>query len=62
MLATDSLNLALRQRLKVSDPENSTITTLAGQFGFWSAGHFARDYKAMFGELPSETLQKTAKV
>ncbi|NES89128.1 MAG: AraC family transcriptional regulator [Okeania sp. SIO2B9] len=52
----------MRQRLKVSDPENSTITTLAGQFGFWSAGHFARDYKAMFGELPSETLQKTAKV
>ncbi|NEP74901.1 MAG: AraC family transcriptional regulator, partial [Okeania sp. SIO2G4] len=51
---------ALRQRLKVSDPENSTITTLAGQFGFWSAGHFARDYKAMFGELPSETLRKKA--
>ncbi|WP_246844456.1 helix-turn-helix domain-containing protein [Hydrocoleum sp. CS-953] len=51
---------ALRQRLKASDPENCTITMLAGQFGFWSAGHFARDYKAMFGELPSETLRKKA--
>ncbi|MGD1699614.1 helix-turn-helix domain-containing protein [Dapis sp. BLCC M229] len=53
---------ALRQHLKASDPENSSITMLAGQFGFWSAGHFARDYRAMFGELPSETLGKTAKI
>ncbi|NEN91134.1 MAG: helix-turn-helix domain-containing protein [Okeania sp. SIO3H1] len=53
---------AVRQRLKASEPENFTITMLASQFGFWSAGHFARDYKAMFGELPSDTLQKTAKV
>ncbi|MDJ0675658.1 MAG: helix-turn-helix domain-containing protein, partial [Calothrix sp. MO_167.B42] len=44
---------ALRQRLKASYPEDFTITMLASQFGFWSAGHFARDYKAMFGELPS---------
>ncbi|NEP88054.1 MAG: helix-turn-helix transcriptional regulator [Okeania sp. SIO2C2] len=52
---------ALRQRLKASNPENFTITMLASQFGFWSPGHFTRDYKAMFGELPSETLRKTAK-
>ncbi|MEB3191029.1 MAG: AraC family transcriptional regulator [Snowella sp.] len=50
---------ALRQRLKTSDPEDFTITMLANQFGFWSAGHFARDYKDMFGELPSETLRNT---
>ncbi|NET74468.1 MAG: helix-turn-helix transcriptional regulator [Sphaerospermopsis sp. SIO1G2] len=49
---------ALRQHLKASDPEEFTVTMLANQFGFWSAGHFARDYKAMFGELPSETLCK----
>ena len=53
---------ALRQRLKASNPEEFTITMLASQFGFWNAGHFARDYKAMFGELPSQTLQNTAKV
>jgi len=53
---------ALRQRLKASYPEESTITMLASQFGFWSAGHFAKDYRAMFGELPSQTLQNNAKV
>jgi len=51
---------AVRRYLKASDPENCRVEILANQFGFWSAGHFARDYKAMFGELPSETLQTTA--
>ncbi|AFY55413.1 DNA-binding domain-containing protein, AraC-type [Rivularia sp. PCC 7116] len=45
---------ALRQRLKASYPEDCTITMLANQFGFWSAGNFARDCKDMFGELPSQ--------
>ncbi|NET42857.1 AraC family transcriptional regulator [Okeania sp. SIO2B3] len=49
---------AVRQRLKASEPESCTIAILASQFGFYSASHFARDYKAMFGELPSETLAK----
>ncbi|NES20735.1 MAG: AraC family transcriptional regulator [Symploca sp. SIO3E6] len=53
---------AIRQRLKASDPESCTIGVLAGQFWFYSPCHFTRDYKTMFGELPSETLQKTAKV
>ncbi|NES64904.1 MAG: helix-turn-helix transcriptional regulator [Okeania sp. SIO2D1] len=49
---------AVRQHLKAREPEGCTIATLASQFGFYSASHFTRDYKAMFGELPSETLQK----
>jgi len=53
---------AVRQRLKASDPESCTIAVLAGQFGFYSPCHFTKDYKTMFGELPSETLQKTATV
>ncbi|NEQ70050.1 MAG: helix-turn-helix domain-containing protein [Symploca sp. SIO2D2] len=53
---------AVRQHLKAREPESCTIAVLAGQFGFYSPCHFTRDYKAMFGELPSETLHKTAKV
>ncbi|NEQ67207.1 MAG: helix-turn-helix domain-containing protein [Symploca sp. SIO2D2] len=53
---------AVRQHLKAREPESCTIAVLAGQFGFYSPCHFTRDYKTMFGELPSETLHKTAKV
>ena len=49
---------AVRQRLKASEPKNCSIAILASKFGFFSPSHFARDYKAMFGELPSETLRK----
>ncbi|MGD1809729.1 helix-turn-helix transcriptional regulator [Dapis sp. BLCC M126] len=51
---------AVRQRLKASEAKNCNIAILASQFGFYSPSHFTRDYKAMFGELPSETLQKKA--
>jgi len=50
---------AVRQHLKANVPESCYIAAIANRFGFYSTGHFARDYKAMFGELPSETLQKT---
>ena len=47
---------AVRRHLKASDPEQTSVRALAGRFGFWNTGHFARDYKTLFGELPSETL------
>ena len=49
---------AVRQHLKASEPENCTIAILASEFGFYSPNHFTRDYKTMFGELPSETLRQ----
>ena len=52
---------AVRQHLKASEPENCTIAILASQFGFYSPCHFTRDYKTMFGELPSETLRGNIK-
>ncbi|NES25934.1 MAG: helix-turn-helix domain-containing protein, partial [Symploca sp. SIO3E6] len=52
---------AVRRRLKVSNPENCSIEVLANQFGFWNAGHFAKDYRVMFGELPSKTLRSQSK-
>ena len=51
---------AVRQHLKAREPENCTIAILASEFGFYSPCHFTQDYKAMFGELPSETLRKKA--
>jgi AraC family ethanolamine operon transcriptional activator len=46
----------VRRALQVADLETSSVAAIAQRFGFWSAGHFARDYKIMFGELPSTTL------
>jgi len=48
----------VRRLLKAADPNNSSIMAIANQFGFWSSGHFARDYKKMFGELPSQTIKR----
>ncbi|NER00471.1 MAG: AraC family transcriptional regulator [Cyanothece sp. SIO2G6] len=52
---------AVRRRLKISEPDNCAIAPLASQFGFYHPNHFTKDYKAMFGELPSATLRKTEK-
>lgn len=43
---------ALQQGTAVSDAATAS--------GFWHFGHFARDYAAMFGERPSETLRRHA--
>ena len=34
------------------------VADVANRWGFWHMGQFARDYRAMFGELPSETIHK----
>lgn len=49
---------SVRRKLKVSNPYNTNVQKVAHEFGFWSDGHFAKDYKQMFGEKPSKTLQQ----
>ena len=39
-------------------PGGTLVADVANRWGFWHMGQFAKDYKAMFGELPSETLSQ----
>ena len=48
----------VRRALKEADPSKATVTEIATQFGVWQLGRFARDYRCLFGELPSETLHR----
>lgn len=44
---------ALRRR----DPRHSSVTEIATEHGFWDLGHFARDYRLLFGEPPGHVLR-----
>jgi len=48
----------VRQHLLASE-NGESITDIANRWGFWHMGQFARDYRKMFGELPSESLKMT---
>ena len=45
-----------RDMLRTGDAQTS-VTGVALACGFHNLGHFARDYRDCFGELPSETLK-----
>ena len=49
----------LHRQLVEMGPGKVSISTLANQWGFWHMGQLARDYRELFGELPSTTLNKT---
>lgn len=48
---------AVYDELKLLAP-GETITRIAYKWGFSHMGNFSKDYQKMFGELPSETVQK----
>jgi len=41
--------------------EEASVTQIALRCGFQNPGHFARDFRLAFGELPSEILRKSAR-
>ena len=48
---------AARDALACSSPE-AKVSDIANWWGFWHMGQFARDYRRMFGELPSDTFKR----
>lgn len=47
---------AVRSMLLRADSRSTRVIDVATEWGFWHMGHFAHDYRAMFGEAPSQTL------
>lgn len=47
----------VRRELLTADPNTTRIMELAARWGFLNPGHFAHDYRMLFGELPSSTLE-----
>ena len=45
------------KKLINSNPQDTSISAVASEFGFWHMGQFASDYRRHFGELPSTTLK-----
>lgn len=52
---------AIREALITADPRHDTVTRIAERFGIWDFSLFARNYKALFGESPSESLRMASK-
>ena len=45
------------QELKLADPTQDTVTSIAGRCGFNHPGRFSSAYKEVFGTEPSRTLR-----
>lgn len=48
----------IRSALLRGDPVLDTVTRIAARFGVWDFSLFARNYRALYGEAPSQTLRR----
>jgi AraC-like DNA-binding protein len=51
------LNSAHRELLS-RGPDETTVAEVAMRWSFWHLGRFSSSYRALFKELPSETLRR----
>jgi AraC family ethanolamine operon transcriptional activator len=49
----------IRRRLLAAEPGEIQIGALAEMWGFHNAGHFAADYRRLFGESPRDSLHRS---
>ena len=49
---------AVRDELAVSDPSRTRVSDIALKYAFFHMGHFASEYKKLFGESPVQTLRR----
>jgi len=56
MAFVKGIRLTHARRLLQKPDQGATVVSVAFACGFLNAGHFARDYRRAFGELPSATL------
>jgi AraC-like DNA-binding protein len=56
MAFVKSVRLAHARRLLQAPDDSGSVIGIAYACGFLNSGHFARDYRITFGELPSTTL------
>jgi AraC family ethanolamine operon transcriptional activator len=48
----------VRRALAHAPNGNQSVTAVASDWGFWQLGQFSADYRRLFGELPSQTLNR----
>jgi len=53
------VRLRRARELLAAPSENNSVTAIAFRCGFANLGHFAREYREAFGQLPSETLARS---
>ena len=58
MAYAKSLRLSAARRDLERARRGTTVAAVAMRWGFFRLGYFSRDYRAMFGEKPSETLHR----